>query len=423
MHQKSCRLSAGLSKSWKENPSVINQKSSGLNSRILSVCSIFPTEKSPTFGLFVFRRLCQLSKLYDLRMLVPQSYFPILRPRAQDWPLRATPFEVSIKRMFYFPGVAKHWDGRWLERVVASWVSGMTDLDPQNTILDAHFGYPEGVGCYRVAKKKNLPLFITVRGLETELMAVPAIKRQMLEAFDYCTGIIAVSQSLKDMLIQNGVDGSKIRVISNGVDSDIYCPGTRHASRKHLSISPDSRLIVSLGNIQKRKGYDLLIEAISAYRNDPKFRCVILGGVNESATKASLDASVQQLGLKDQVHFFGQATPDVVVEWLRAADLFVLPTRREGCCNAVLEALSTGVPVISTPAGDNTKFVSDGLNGFIVPHESPNALYSAIDRSWNHPWDSKIISKTVHPYTWEGAAQQVAQYFGERLKKGPPALV
>ena len=350
-------------------------------------------------------------------MLVPQTYFPILKPMSEDQTLPGTPFPVSIRRMFYLPGVAKQWDGAWLERVVSGWVFGMTDLDPANTILDAHFGYPEGVGCYRFAKKKNLPLFITVRGLETELMAVPAIKKQMLEAFDYCTGIVSVSESLKDMLIQNGVDASKIQVISNGVDSEIYCPGIRQASRDQLGVSPDARLIVSLGNIQKRKGYDLLIKAIAAYRKDPQFRCVILGGVNESATKASLDASIEQLGLKDRVHFFGQAIPEVVVQWLRAANLFVLPTRREGCCNAVLEALSTGVPVISTPAGDNEKFVSDGLNGFIVPHESPDAIYSAIEKSWDHPWDSEIISESVHPYTWEGAAEQVARYVHERLAR------
>jgi len=396
-------------------PKVFDSDVSVGKLKVLSVCTNFPTRTRPTLGLFVCRRLSQLSKLAELKMLVPQSYFPLVKPRPQDQPLPGTPFSVSIKRMFYLPGVAKHWDGGWLERVVSTWISGMSDLDPKNTILDAHFGYPEGVGCYRVAKKKGLPLFITVRGLETELMGVPAIKQQMLEAYDYCTGIISVSQSLKDMLIQNGVDAGKIRVISNGVDSDIYCPGIRETSRKQLGLAPDTKLVVSLGNIQRRKGYDLLIEAIAAYCKDPRFHCVILGGVNESATKASLDASIQQLGMKDQVCFFGQAEPYVVVQWLRAADLFVLPTRREGCCNAVLEALSTGVPVITTPAGDNTKFVSDGLNGFIVEHESPELLYKAIEKSWEHPWDSELISKSVHPYTWDGAAQQVAQYFDERL--------
>ena len=385
---------------------------------VLSVCSNFPTKNRPTHGLFVARRLFKLSSHVDLRMLVPQSYFPLLRPRSADEMIQGTPFHVTIRRMFYLPGIAKHWDGWWLNQVVSHWVSSMPNLDSKNTILDAHFGYPEGVGCYRVAKRRKLPLFITVRGLETELMAVPAIKKQMLEAFDYAAGIISVSQSLKDMLIQNGVDGSKIRVIGNGVDSDTYSPGDRHASRSELGIAQETKLIVSLGNVQRRKGYDLLVEAIAPYQKNRNFSCVILGGINEAGTMASLQSRVEQLGMKDQVRFFGQATPDVVVKWLRASDMFVLPTRREGCCNAVLEALSTGVPVLSTPAGDNTKFVTDGENGFIVPHDDPQSLHRAIERTWDHPWDPRAISQSVHQYTWDGTAQKVHLFFQERLGRG-----
>ena len=386
--------------------------------RILSVCTNFPTRNRPTLGLFVYRRLSKLSGYGDLRMLVPQPYFPFLRPRPADALLAGNSMPVSIKRMFYLPGVAKSWDGGWLARVVSRWVSSMKDLDRGTTILDAHFGYPEGVGCYRVAKRLGVPLFITVRGLETELMLVPAIRKQMLKAFDYCTGVISVSQSLKDMLVEQGVEAKKIRVISNGVDSDIYSPGDKLESRRQLGVRLDTKLIVSLGNVQRRKGYDLLVEAIAPYRDTPNFRSVILGGVNEPATMASLEARVAQLGMSDQVQFVGQATPDVVVQWLRAADAFVLPTRREGCCNAVLEALSSGVPVITTPAGDNTKFVVDGQNGFIVPHEDPKGLHRAIEQAWEHPWDPRAISQSVHQYTWDGTAEKVHMFFQERLGRG-----
>jgi len=252
--------------------------------RILSVCTNFPTRNRPTLGLFVYRRLSKLSGYGDLRLLVPQPYFPFLRPRPADALLAGNNMPVSIKRMFYLPGVAKSWDGGWLERVVSRWVSSMKDLDRGTTILDAHFGYPEGVGCYRVAKRLGVPLFITVRGLETELMEFPAIRKQMLEAFDYCTGVIAVSQSLKDMLVEQGLEAKKIRVISNGVDSDIYSPRDKLQSRQQLGVRIDAKLIVSLGNVQRRKGYDLLVEAIAPYRDTPSFRCVILGGVNETAT-------------------------------------------------------------------------------------------------------------------------------------------
>jgi glycosyltransferase involved in cell wall biosynthesis len=320
--------------------------------------------------------------------------------------------------MFYLPGVAKNWDGWWLEKVVSRWVSSMKNLDRGATILDAHFGYPEGVGCYRVAKRAGIPLFITVRGLETELMEVPAIRKQMLDAFNYCTGIISVSQSLKDMLVEKGVDAAKIRVISNGVDSDAYSPGSKVESRRHLGVPLDTKLIVSLGNVQHRKGYDLLVEAIASYRDTPSFCSVILGSIYEPATLANLEARIESLGMSDQVRFLGQATPEVVVQWLRAADAFVLPTRREGCCNAVLEALSCGVPVITTPAGDNTKFVVDGKNGFIVPHEDPKGLRRAIEQAWEHRWDPLGISQSVHQYTWDGTAEKVHLFFQERLGRG-----
>ncbi|MFM8574008.1 MAG: glycosyltransferase [Pirellula sp.] len=383
--------------------------------RILSVCTNFPTTNRPTNGLFVGRRLSELSRLAELHMFVPQAYFPVLRPRPPDSALKGTNFPVKIQRMFYLPGIAKHWDGRWLERVVSDWIGQMPNLDRNSTIIDAHFGYPEGVGCFRVAKKLGMPLFITVRGVETELMAIPAIKSQMLEAYRYAAGVISVSDSLKEMLVANGVDGEKIRVISNGVDSDVFCPGNKTASRAELGLGSSAKTIVSLGNVQHRKGYDLLIESIASYRDTPEFRCVILGGTNESATMASLKTRIQELGLQKQIQFAGQSTPDVVVRWLRAADLFVLPTRREGCCNAVLEALSTGLPVITTPAGDNTKFVLDGQNGFVVPHEDPQALQLAIQRSWDYPWDANKISESVRRYTWKGAAEQVIEYFQERL--------
>jgi teichuronic acid biosynthesis glycosyltransferase TuaC len=394
---------------------MINTERRLRSHKVLSVCTNFPTRNRPTHGLFVGRRLSELSQLVELHMLVPQAYFPVLRPRPADSPLNGTDFPVTIQKMFYLPGIAKHWDGRWMERVVSAWIGRVANLDPTSTLIDAHFGYPEGVGCYRVAKKLGIPLFVTVRGLETELMAFPNIKSQMLEAYRYATGIISVSESLKEMLIEHGVEPKKIKVIGNGVESEIYCPGNKANSRSELGVDISTKLIVALGNVQRRKGYDLLIEAIACYRDVSEFQCVILGGINESATMASLKARIEELGLKNRVRFTGQATPDVVVRWLRAADMFVLPTRREGCCNAVLEALSTGVPVISTPAGDNTKFVSDGRNGFIVPHEDPKALQIAIQRSWDYPWDLKAISESVHRYTWKGAAEQVVEYFQERL--------
>lgn len=383
--------------------------------KVLSCCTNFPTRNYPTHGLFVRRRLELVSKHVDLRFLNLQPYFPILRPRAPDAPLQSTEFSVDIRRMLYLPGVVKQWDGGWLERSLSKWLDSLPASVIDGAVVDAHFGYPEGVGCYRAARKRKLPLFITVRGLETELMQVPKIKSQMLEAFDYAQGIISVSDSLKKTLEDNGVAQGKIRVIGNGVDSDVYLPGDKAAARERLGIGQEVKLIVAVGNIQRRKGYDILVDALTFRKDSQRVLCAIIGGVNEPSMLELLNSRIKELKLENCIRFLGQQTPDVVVDWLRASDAFVLPTRREGCCNAVLEALSTGAPVITTPAGDNTKFVKDGINGFIVPHDDPQSLAAAIEKSWVHSWDSPTITGSVRPFTWEGTAEKVVEYFFERL--------
>jgi glycosyltransferase involved in cell wall biosynthesis len=228
-------------------------------------------------------------------------------------------------------------------------------------------------------------------------------------------GVISVSDSLKEIAVSNGIPESRIRVIGNGVDGDFFSCGDKMESRLTLGIGPNVKLIVSVGSIRRLKGFDILLDSIADLKPGPDFRCVIIGRTMESNFRDQLQSRIAELGMQEQIQLLGEVDPVKLVQWLRAADVFVLPTRREGCCNAVLEALSSGVPVISTPAGDNAKHIVDGRNGFLVPHESPNSLAQAISRSWGHPWDPQAISETVKWKTWNGVAKQVIDYFHECL--------
>ncbi len=392
------------------------------NLNILSVCTNYPTANYPTVGLFVQRRLAAMSNLADLQILVPQPSFPVLRPKRIDSLGQFDNLEVTIRSMFYIPRIANHWNGMWMDRCIEQWLESLPSLNLRNCVLDAHFGFPEGVGVFRVAKRRKFPFFITLRGLETDLFQVPSIRQQLIDALNQSTGVIAVSESLRNTAVENGVDSSKIRVIGNGVDGSFFSVGSKSHSRTKLGIPASDKLIVSVGTIRRLKGFDLLLEAIKPFRDDADFRCVILGKVMEQSFFNELNECIASMGMERRIQLLGARPPEEVVHWLRAADMFVLPTRREGCCNAVLEALSTGVPVITTPAGDNVKFVSNGFSGFIVAHESPEEITNAISKSWNHPWDPKAISESVRAHTWEGAARKVIDYFHERLSYGASVL-
>ncbi len=168
-----------------------------------------------------------MAKRTKLRALNPQPWFPGLKQSEPEYTHEDCGFPIDVRRMFYIPKYGKHLDGRWMKRCVDRWLDGLGDAVDANTIIDAHFGYPDGVGCYLAARERGLPLFITIRGLEVDLFDHPRIGPQLIEALNYATGVIAVSESLRGEAVAAGVKAEQIEVIPNGVDTDFFVPGDR----------------------------------------------------------------------------------------------------------------------------------------------------------------------------------------------------
>jgi len=102
---------------------------------------------------------------------------------------------------------------------------------------------------------------------------------------------------------------------------------------------------------------------------------VIMGAPSfEQQYPAQLEAQVAALGLGEHVTIMGNIPPPKVATWLRAADVFALGTAREGCCNAVLEALATGLPVVTTPHTCGPDVIEPGKHGWIVPIRDSQAI-------------------------------------------------
>jgi glycosyltransferase involved in cell wall biosynthesis len=102
------------------------------------------------------------------------------------------------------------------------------------------------------------------------------------------------------------------------------------------------------------------------------------------------------------------------------ADLFALVSAREGCCNAVLEALAVGVPVVTTPVGDNGRFVEPDRNGLLVPVDDPDAVATAIDRVvCSDKWNRQRISADLHRQVgdWGEVGRRVIAFAGETLER------
>ena len=229
-------------------------------------------------------------------------------------------------------------------------------------------------------------------------------------------GLISVSHSLRERVIAQGVDPQKVLVVPNAVDRSIFAPGDRCAARARLNLPLDELLIVSVGHLLSVKRHTVLLDALAMVRKSVPATLVIIGGPSyEAGYPKVLRDQVERLRLGQAVRFAGKLSPAEVVGWLRAANVFALASAREGCCNAVLEALSTGVPVIATKVGDNPYFVQEGVNGYLVPPDDAGALARGLEQGLARTWNASAIASGLNVGAWSDAAARVIAYMQERV--------
>jgi len=119
----------------------------------------------------------------------------------------------------------------------------------------------------------------------------------------------------------------------------------------------------------------LLAALARLHRNGVDFHMDIVG---EGELRKPLEFSIQDLGLAGRVNLLGGVTPADVLARLQATDIFVLSSVGEGISNAALEAMASGVPVVTTNTGGMPEAISDGVEGFVVPMRDAPALAERI---------------------------------------------
>jgi teichuronic acid biosynthesis glycosyltransferase TuaC len=400
----------------------------GRELRIVSVCRSLPTPDDPSSGVFVLNRLAAMRAQADVQVIQQIPFFPGVKPRP-DWARapgrRIGELPIAHAPMFYTPGVLKSLDSYWLERAIGP---AIRQLHRERALdaIDAHFGYPEGVSCVRIAQRLGLPVFITIRGFEAEYVLKKGIGGQLVAALRAATGCISVSHSLCKLALECGVPSERVRVVHNAIDSQVFNWGEPQAARARLAFPAQRRLIVSVGHLISRKRHHVLLDAFAQVRRAaPDVELAIIGGsAFERAYPDELVARARSLGVLESTRFLGNLAPAAVADWLRAADVFALATAREGCCNAVLEALAAGVPVVTTDVGDNAFFVRNDANGAIVPVDDADALARGIERSLlAQQWDRRRISRDLlaEVGSWGGVAARALDFMRERIgqARGP----
>lgn len=189
-----------------------------------------------------------------------------------------------------------------------------------------------------------------------------------------CTGLGAAH------LRSLSIDPGKLDLVYHGLDLSRF--PSPPSPRPPRDGSGEAVAIVSVGRLVEKKGYDLLVDALSRLPPALNWRFIHIGGGDLSQ---SLKSRARGLGLSDKIEWRGSCNQSEVIAALRAADIFVLPSRiasdgdRDGLPNVLMEAASQELPILSTCVSSIPEFIADGKEGVLVAPDA-GELASALAR-------------------------------------------
>ncbi len=289
------------------------------------------------------------------------------------------------------------------------------DLAGQIDIVHCHaFEFTSG-WAIRIASKYKIPTLVKVATEQDILHFQKQIQAKVegfseaLENLKKATNFISLNPNIRKELIAIHVAEEKILVLPNGVDVQQYQPATEEEKRElkqTLGFEDKPYLITYTGRFEERKR---VIDLISAWqkiaREFPQHHLMLVGTGNELE---SCQDSVRALGLSQQVTFVGEV-PNVE-DYLKITNCYVFPSSLEGMPNVVLEAMASGLPIISTAIPGIVELIRNEQTGLLVPPLDVAALAKALLTLLKNPNMAQEMGKAARQ-------EAVANYSFEQLGK------
>jgi glycosyltransferase involved in cell wall biosynthesis len=389
---------------------------------LLTVTTLFPNPVKPTHGSFVATRLEQLvaSGEVTAEIVAPVPWLP-------SW-VRYTPAGRLdlVPRMRLHGGLTLH-HPRYL--VVPK--IGMT-LTPHTLfwtlkrtlekllaegrrfdLIDAHYFYPDGVAAVRLARHFGIPVTVSARGTDLNLIAEYSTPRRMIcEAAAQADGLITVCQALKDRLVDLGTAPQRVTVLRNGVDLELFKPMDRDKARASLGLT--RRTLGSVGWLVERKGHHHAIRALGAL---PDTDLLIVG---EGPERKALERLAAKEGVSERVRFLGQIDQKRLPEIYSAMDALVLASSREGWANVLLEAMACGTPVVASAVWGTPEVVAAPDAGVLMKTLDSQGVIDGVMRLFATRPDRAATRRYAEGFSWDATTQGQLALFRQILARRQP---
>ena len=357
---------------------------------ILVISHLYPNSQSPIRGVFVQQEVLGLAELAEcnVTLMTPMPWTPRILWWNPKWHRYGQePACVSLKTLTrYYPRYL------CLPRQALRAITGHTlyfavrhladelHRSEKFDVVHGHTLIPDGYAAVRIGRRIGVPVVCTSHGSDGNVcpQIMVGYRKFAQEVISQADQVIAVSDALRQDLCDLAVPRRPIRTIPYGVDTgDFAFRGRdRNAIRRSLGIPQDALVLIFVGTISRDKGVYELIGAFGTLaRQEARLHLVMLGNGPDLPHLRGMIASKPGLS---RVRLVGQVPHMDVPTWLAASDVFVFPSYHEGMPNAVLEAMTCGLPVVATSVGGIPEVIQNSVTGLLVAPKDVDALVDAL---------------------------------------------
>lgn len=246
-------------------------------------------------------------------------------------------------------------------------------------------------------------------GIKEFMQKILPFRERKLKLLQQADGVISISSEIRNELEKNGFSKKHIYDIPNGIDTLKYYPASSEDKiklRNTLGLPVDKRIFIYTGKLTRRKGLDTLLAAWCQSSPAKENGLLVMLGSGRGqgdSLESYISHSIKENSLEQSVVVLGDV--DNVFDYLRASDVFVFPSRREGLPNSLLEAMACGLLCIASDIGGNNDLIISGKNGFLLPVEEVS--------EWEKQIESAII--TLDDSLMESAASMIKDKYDLRV--------
>lgn len=306
---------------------------------------------------------------------------------------RPANFEADIERM--------------VEAVVAA--HRQTPFD----IIHAQYGYPTGLAALEASRRLQVPNVVSIQGGDGHWVGLCCdTHRDAMQAVLRHAGAVLIGSPsfAKEVNHNHGVPLGRFTIVPGATDIERFQP---RSDRELGNLSEPPRFVYH-GRVDARKGLLELIDAMGGVHEHRPDATLVISGIGPDVEQVQQYAS--SAGLSQVIEFLGYTEYAAAPSVYHHGDIFVSPTYSEGFSNTILEAMASGLPVISTDTIGVVDCIEDGRNGLLVPIKSVTPLTEAMlrlltDAPLRRSMALQALRDVQEKYSWPVIAQAIASHY------------